>query len=55
MLILLGVYGLIGLFLAATWTGSAALRHSSGLASFLLVAVGWPLIILGFILAARHS
>ncbi len=51
----LGVYGLVGLLLAAMWTGAAAARHFGGLAAFVLIVVAWPLILLGLVMAARNS
>ena len=54
VIILLAFYLLIGVLLAAAWTGSAPLRHFHGLAAFLLVAVGWPLIVFGMIVAVRN-
>jgi hypothetical protein len=54
MLVLLGFYLLIGLLLAATWTGSSAIRHFHGLAAFLIVTVAWPVIVFGLIIAVRH-
>lgn len=55
VLLLLGIYVLIGLLLAATWTGAAAIRHFGGLTAFLVVVVAWPLILVGLIVAARNS
>lgn len=51
---LFGLYALIGLLLAATWTGTAATRHLGGLTAFLVVVVAWPVILLGLIVAARN-
>ena len=53
MLILLSVYVLIGLLLAAIWTGASAKRHVGGLKAFLFVVAAWPLIICGLIIAGR--
>ena len=54
MLILLAFYLVIGLLLAGTWTGTAAIRHFRGLAAFLFVTVAWPVIVLGLIIAVRN-
>ena len=54
MLILLAFYLVIGLLLAATWTGTAAIRHYRGLAAFIFVIVAWPVIVLGLIIAIRN-
>ena len=49
---ILGIYVLIGLLLAAMWTGAAAARHLGGLTAFLVVIIAWPLILAGLIAAA---
>jgi hypothetical protein len=54
MIILLAFYLLIGLLLAGTWTGTAAIRHIRGLAAFLVVTFAWPVIVLGLIVAVRN-
>lgn len=54
MLILLSFYLAVGLLLAGTWTGTAAIRHIRGLAAFLVVTLAWPVIVLGLIVAVRN-
>jgi hypothetical protein len=54
MLILLSFYLVVGLLLAGTWTGTAAIRHIRGLAAFLVVTLAWPVIVLGLIVAVRN-
>jgi hypothetical protein len=54
MTILLMFYLAIGVLLAGTWTGTAAIRHIRGLGAFLLVTVAWPVIVLGLIVAVRN-
>ena len=54
MFILLAFYLAIGLLLAGTWTGTAAIRHFRGLAAFLIVTLAWPVFVLGLIVAVRN-
>jgi hypothetical protein len=54
VLMLLSVYVLIGILLAALWSGASAIRHVSGLKAFVLVVAAWPLIICGLIIAGRN-
>jgi hypothetical protein len=51
---LLSLYVLIGILLAALWSGASAMRHVSGLKPFVLVVAAWPLIICGLIIAGRN-
>jgi hypothetical protein len=53
VLMLLSIYLLIGLLLAALWTGRSAIQHVSGLKAFAVVVAAWPLIICGLIIAGR--
>lgn len=54
VLIMLSVYGLIGLLLAVIWSGASATRHVGGLKAFVIVIAAWPLIICGLIIAGRN-
>jgi len=54
VLVLLGIYLLIGLFLAALWSGRSATRHVGGLKTFAIVVAVWPVIICGLIIAGRN-
>lgn len=54
VLIMLIVYGLIGLLLAVIWSGASAMRHVGGLKAFVIVVAAWPLIICGLIIAGRN-
>jgi hypothetical protein len=50
----LGVYILIGVLLAALWSGESAIRHIGGLKSFVIIVAAWPAIICGLIIAGRN-
>jgi hypothetical protein len=54
VLTLLSIYVLIGLLLAALWSGASARRHVGGLKAFFLVVAVWPLILFGMIVAGRY-
>jgi hypothetical protein len=50
----LSVYILIGVLLAALWSGESATRHVGGLKSFAIVVAAWPVIVCGLIIAGRN-
>jgi hypothetical protein len=54
VLVVLGIYVLIGLLLAAMWSGGSATRHVSGLKAFALVAAAWPVFLAMLIIATRN-
>jgi hypothetical protein len=54
VLMLLSIYVLIGLLLAAIWSGAAARRHVGGLKAFVIVVAVWPVILYGLIIAGRN-
>ena len=54
MLTLLSIYVLIGLLLAALWSGDSAKRHVGGLKTFVLVVAVWPVIVCALIIAGRN-
>ena len=54
MFVALAVYLLVGLALAARWTGAAAIRRVGALAAFLVVVAAWPLVLFSLVFVVRN-
>jgi hypothetical protein len=54
VLLALAIYLLVGLALAARWTGAAAIRRVGALTAFLVVVVAWPLVLFSLIFVVRN-